>query len=82
LIFPIEPRFLIGRGIEVVVRVDQLAALALSEHQTTRHDTRGGERAGTDEKTTARPRVVTSCMIMYARISSVTIVNHGRPFSN
>src|ERR1700730_2616602 len=78
LIFPIKPRLLIGRRIEVVVRVDQLATLALSEHDASRHDTSGDERPSTDEKTTARQLVVTSWMVMPARVSNVTIVNHGR----
>jgi hypothetical protein len=60
------------------VRVDQLTALALSEHETTRYHVRSDEHAGTDEKSTPRPLIMTRWMVMPARVSSVTIVNHGR----
>jgi hypothetical protein len=76
LIFPIHLSRLIGRRIEVVVRVDQAAALALSEHETAWHDARGDERACAEEKATTRRSALARQVIMPASASGVTIVNH------
>src|SRR3569832_227988 len=77
LLFPIKPCLLIGRRKEVMVRVHQLATLALPEHYASRHNASCEERAGAHEKTAARWPMTTGRMVASARVSSATIIGHG-----